>query len=128
CLNLAHRRRGDQVCGCLVMGEAVACAAAAGRRGEDVRVRRSSRLYLRRIFEIGGTRSGAEAHMMPFPLAAWHALAWISELLPKPAITRNQIELMQIDTIASPERPGLAELGISRHSVEEILQQIMSEH
>jgi hypothetical protein len=52
----------------------------------------------------------------------------MSELLPKPAITRNQIELMQIDTIASREGPGLAELGISPHSVEEILQQIMSEH
>jgi hypothetical protein len=35
---------------------------------------------------------------------------------------------MQIDTIASPERPGLAELGISPHTVEEILQQIISEH
>ena len=71
---------------------------------------------------------GMKPILMPFPFVAWHALAWMSELLPKPAITRNQIELMQIDTIASPERPGLAELGISPHTVEEILQQIMSEH
>jgi hypothetical protein len=35
---------------------------------------------------------------------------------------------MQIDTIASPERPRLAELGISPRTVEEILQEIMSEH
>ena len=64
--------------------------------------------------------------LIPFPFAAWYALAWMSELLPKPAITRNQIELMQIDTISSPERPGLAELGISPHAVEEVLQQMVS--
>jgi uncharacterized protein YbjT (DUF2867 family) len=95
-----------------------------------------------KTFECGGPRvytyadflrsvareAGLKPILMPFPFAAWHALAWMSELLPKPAITRNQVELMQIDTIASPEKPGLAELGISPHSVEEILHQIMSEH
>jgi uncharacterized protein YbjT (DUF2867 family) len=95
-----------------------------------------------KTFECGGPRvytyadflrsvareAGLKPILMPFPFVAWHALAWMSELLPKPAITRNQVELMQIDTIASPERPGLAELGISPHTVEEILQQIISEH
>jgi hypothetical protein len=61
---------------------------------------------------------------MPVPFTAWHALARIFEMLPKPAITSNQIELMQIDTVASPAKPGLAELGVSPHAVEEILQQI----
>ena len=70
--------------------------------------------------------AGLKPILIPFPFAAWHALAWMSEMLPKPAITRNQIELMQIDTISSPERPGLAELGISPHAVEEVLQQIVS--
>jgi uncharacterized protein YbjT (DUF2867 family) len=74
-----------------------------------------------KTFECGGPRvytyaeflrsvareAGLRPILMPFPFAGWHALAWISELLPKPAITRNQIELMQIDTIASPERPGM---------------------
>jgi uncharacterized protein YbjT (DUF2867 family) len=95
-----------------------------------------------KTFECGGPRvytyaeflrsvareAGLRPILIPFPFAAWHALAWMSEFLPKPAITRNQIELMQIDTIASPEKPGLAELGISSHTVEEILKQIMSEH
>lgn len=95
-----------------------------------------------KTFECGGPRvytyaellrsvareAGLRPILMPFPFAAWHALAWMSELLPKPAITRNQVELMQIDTIASPESPGLAELGISPRTVEEILQEIMSEH
>jgi uncharacterized protein YbjT (DUF2867 family) len=60
--------------------------------------------------------------LIPIPFAAWHALAWISEMLPSPPVTRNQVELMQVDNVSSPEMPGFGELGISPHSVEEILQ------
>ena len=54
-------------------------------------------------------------------------LAWLAETLPSPPITRNQVELMQIDTVSSPEIPGLRELGISPHSIEEILQTMLSD-
>jgi ferredoxin len=104
-----------------------------GRSGRESRTNsNTSRQLPARVIEADSARAAGrhDQHLigMPFPFGAWHALAWMSELLPKPAITRNQVELMQIDTIASPERPGLAELGISPHAVEEILQQIMSEH
>jgi uncharacterized protein YbjT (DUF2867 family) len=69
---------------------------------------------------------GLKPTLVPFPFAAWHALAWLSELHPRPPITRNQVELMQIDTIASPERPGLLNLGISPQAAEEIIQQMAS--
>ena len=52
-------------------------------------------------------------------------LAGISEMLPNPPITRNQVELMQVDNVCSPEIPGFGQLGISPHSVEEILQQML---
>ena len=96
----------------------------------------------RTTFECGGPRVftyeellRAVAHeaniqliLIPIPFAAWHALAWIAELLPSPPITRNQVELMQIDNVSSPEMPGFGELGILPHSVEEILQEILSKH
>jgi uncharacterized protein YbjT (DUF2867 family) len=63
--------------------------------------------------------------LIPIPFAAWHALTWISEMLPSPPVIRNQVELMQVDNVSSPEMPGFAELGISPHSVEEILQQLL---
>ena len=63
--------------------------------------------------------------LIPLPFAAWHALAWLAEMLPSPPLTRNQVELMQVDNVSSPETPGFADLGISPHSVEEILQQIL---
>jgi NADH dehydrogenase len=46
-------------------------------------------------------------------------------MLPSPPITRNQVELMQVDTVWSSEMPGFEDLGISPRSVEEILQEIL---
>jgi uncharacterized protein YbjT (DUF2867 family) len=69
--------------------------------------------------------AGLKPMLIPIPFAAWHALAWISEMLPSPPVTRNQVELMQVDNVSSPEMPGFRQLGISLHSVEEILQQIL---
>jgi uncharacterized protein YbjT (DUF2867 family) len=66
--------------------------------------------------------------LMPIPFAAWHALAWFAEMLPKPPVTRNQVELMQVDSVASPEMPGFGELGISPLSIEEILPEISWDH
>ena len=51
--------------------------------------------------------------LIPIPFAAWHALAWLAEMLPSPPLTRNQVELMQVDNVPSPEAPGFADPGIS---------------
>jgi NADH dehydrogenase len=92
------------------------------------------------IYELGGPRvysyeellravahqAGLAPRLIPVPFAVWHALAWASELVGSPFLTRNQVELMQIDTVASPDMPGFAELGISPHSVEAMLQKMLS--
>ena len=64
--------------------------------------------------------------LIPVPFAAWHAIAGVAEMFPSPPVTRNQVELMQVDNVISPEMPGFAELAISPRSVEEILQEILS--
>jgi uncharacterized protein YbjT (DUF2867 family) len=93
-----------------------------------------------RMFEFGGPRlysyrdllgavaqqAGLVPRLVPVPFAVWHALAWASEMFPSPLLTRNQVELMQIDTASSPEMPGFVELGISPHSVEAILEKMLS--
>jgi uncharacterized protein YbjT (DUF2867 family) len=63
--------------------------------------------------------------LIPIPFFVWHAVARVSEILPRPALTRNQVELMQIDTLSSPEMPGFVELGISPQPVEAILQTLL---
>jgi uncharacterized protein YbjT (DUF2867 family) len=90
-------------------------------------------------FECGGPRiysyeellrtvareAGLMPRLIPLPFAAWQALASISEVLPSPPVTRNQIDLMQIDNVASRDMPGFAELGISPHAVEQILREML---
>ncbi|QFI68907.1 complex I NDUFA9 subunit family protein [Sinorhizobium alkalisoli] len=66
--------------------------------------------------------AGLRPILLPVPFAAWQVLARALELLPSPPVTRNQVELMQVDNVSSPEMPGFAELGVSPHSVEEILK------
>jgi uncharacterized protein YbjT (DUF2867 family) len=66
--------------------------------------------------------------LIPIPFAAWHALAWFAEMLPSPPVTRSQVELMQVDNVSSPEMPGFGELGISPHSIDEILWEILWDH
>lgn len=63
--------------------------------------------------------------LVPVPFAAWHALAWVAEVLPGAPVTRNQVELMEIDTVASVGVPGFADLGISPRAMEEVLQSIL---
>ena len=69
--------------------------------------------------------AGLKPMLIPIPFVAWDALAWISEMLPSPPVTRNQVELMQVDNVSSSKMPGFGQLGISPHSVEEILQEIL---
>jgi hypothetical protein len=65
--------------------------------------------------------AGVKPKLVPVPFAAWHALAWFAEMLPNPPITRNQVELTQVDNVPAPEMPGFPELGISPCSGEQTL-------
>ena len=69
--------------------------------------------------------AGLRPILIPLPFGAWHALAWAAEMFPNPPVTRNQVELMQVDNVSSPEMPGFGDLGISPHSVEKILQEML---
>jgi NADH dehydrogenase len=66
-------------------------------------------------------RLGLRRALVPVPFAIWQPLALSAEFLPAPPITRNQIELMRIDNVASPSRPGFAALGIAPHGIEAVL-------
>src|SRR5271170_755394 len=84
------------------------------------------------IYELAGPRvysyeelvrtiartAGLRPVLMRTPFAFWGAVAGLAEILPRPPLTRNQVELMQIDTTASDNLPGFRELGISPRSLE----------
>jgi len=71
-----------------------------------------------------GHQAGLAPLLIPIPFVVWHALACVSEILTRPPLA-NQVELMQIDTVSSPEMPGFVELAISPQPVEAILQTLL---
>jgi uncharacterized protein YbjT (DUF2867 family) len=88
------------------------------------------------IYELAGPRvysygellrtiartAGLRPVLVRIPFAFWGAVAGLAEILPHPPLTRNQVELMQIDTTATDNRPGFGQLGISPRSLEEELK------
>jgi uncharacterized protein YbjT (DUF2867 family) len=72
---------------------------------------------LRTIARIAGLRPV----LMRMPFAFWNALAGVAEMLPQAPLTRNQVELMKIDTTASERLPGFRVLGISPRSLDDEL-------
>jgi uncharacterized protein YbjT (DUF2867 family) len=66
--------------------------------------------------------AGLKPRLVPIPFAFWGAAAGLAEILPRAPLTRNQVELMQIDTTASPSRPGFGALGISPRPLEDELK------
>src|SRR5262249_60838041 len=79
----------------------------------------------RQLFEAIAREAGLHPRLMEMPFAVWHAVAWGAALLPSPPITRSQIELMQVDTVQSPTLPGLSELGVCPHSLEDVLRGLL---
>jgi len=91
------------------------------------------------IFECGGPRAytyeeflrsiareaGLKPALLPVPFAVWHGLAHAAELLANPPIARNQVELMQIDSVTSSTLPGLTDLGIGPQSMEAVVQSLV---
>lgn len=100
-------------------------------------LRRSSKPYS--VYELAGPRvysyeellriiariAGLRPTLMRMPFAFWRAVAGFGEMLPNPPLTRNQVELMQIDTTASEKLPGFRSLGISPRSLEDELEAIL---
>jgi NADH dehydrogenase len=59
--------------------------------------------------------------LVPMPLAAWHVLASLAEMLPQAPVTRNQVELMAIDNVVAPDRTGFEAFGMEPRSIEAAL-------
>ena len=91
------------------------------------------------IYELAGPRvysyeellrtiarnAGLRPVLMRMPFAFWDAVAGLAEILPQPPLTRNQVELMKIDTTASENLPGFRALEISPRTLEEELEAML---
>lgn len=89
-----------------------------------------------RLYELGGPRVytysevlrkvadriGTRPALLPVPFAAWQALGFVSEMMPRPPVTRSQVELMAVDNVASAQCPGFASLAIAPRPIDSLWQ------
>jgi uncharacterized protein YbjT (DUF2867 family) len=87
------------------------------------------------MYELGGPRIyrypelvqtlakqlGTRPALIPAPFWVWKIAALVAEGLPRAPLTRNQVELMQIDNVASLELPGFTDLGIAPTGIQAIV-------
>lgn len=76
----------------------------------------------RDFLQLIGRHVGRRPLLLPVPLAVWNGLASVAKLLPSPPLTDAQVFLMSRDNVASPELPGLKELGVTPTSIETVLK------
>ena len=93
-----------------------------------------------RIYELAGPRiytyralltelaasAGGRPLLVPMRIQLWHAIGYLGELLPSPPLTRNQVELMEIDSVAAPDLPGFEALQVQPHAIEDILPKMLN--
>src|SRR5262249_7001287 len=77
------------------------------------------------LLRVIAAGTGARPWLVPLPFSVWHAIGGVSEALPRPPITRNQVELMELDNIPAPDAPNFAALQISPQAIEDILPQML---
>ena len=71
-------------------------------------------------------RLGRRRILFSVPFPVWHLLARIAETLPGSALSRSQVDLMEVDTVASAGMPGFAAFGIAPQPIEHVLEQILA--
>lgn len=88
-----------------------------------------------RVFELGGAgvysyRAIVEAVLahhrrrrllLPVPFPAWRLLATLASALPAPPLTRDQVALMEADSIVGAEVGTFADLGITPRALDDVL-------
>jgi NADH dehydrogenase len=79
----------------------------------------------RSLLEVIARSLDKKPLLVPVPFGLWRMLALIAEIFPQPAITRNQVELMQMNNEVSLDAPGFADLQISPRSLEDVLPTMM---
>ena len=77
------------------------------------------------LLRVIAAATGSRPFLIPVAFRLWHAIGFVSEILPRPPVTRNQVELMEQDNVPEPDAPGFESLHIIPRPIENILAQIL---
>jgi NADH dehydrogenase len=80
------------------------------------------------LLRLLAERTGLRPIFLRIPYPLWFGVVAIAEFSPKPPVTRNQLELMQRDTVVSPAMRGFEALGIRPTSIADFLDDILADN
>jgi NADH dehydrogenase len=104
------------------VAEAVAHALADAHTAFGAYELAGPKIYTyRELVELTLRMTDRHRRLLPVPVPLLKLGAFFAEFLPVPPITRDQVDLMTRDNIATPGRPGLAELKVVPRAAEAIL-------
>ncbi|MBU6502956.1 MAG: complex I NDUFA9 subunit family protein [Burkholderiales bacterium] len=99
----------------------VACLQERSRIGQTYEACGPQVLTLRELVQLAGRLGGRERPVLPLPMALARLQALLMEWGPgEPLISRDNLDSMKVDNVASGQVPGLQALGISPSSVSAI--------
>jgi uncharacterized protein YbjT (DUF2867 family) len=108
-----------------VAAAVAACLDDAAAAGMTYEVGGPSTYTFRHLMEIVRRETQRKVMLVPLPFLVAHIQALFLQLLPKPLLTPDQVRLMQIDNVVSPDSPGLKELGINPTTIEVVVPQYL---
>jgi NADH dehydrogenase len=104
------------------VGQAIAAMIARdGTSGQTFELGGPHVYTFKELMELMLKEIGRRRLLLPVPFALAGFGAWFAELLPKPPLTRDQVELLRGDNVVSGHALGLDALGIAPTSCEVIL-------
>jgi uncharacterized protein YbjT (DUF2867 family) len=108
----------------------VAAAVAAAldlRHAESIECTGPTIYTLRRLVELAGRWSGHPRPVWALPPALGRLQAAFMEMLPgRPALSRDNLDSMQVANVASGRHPTLARLGITPRALESVMPPVLA--
>ena len=80
----------------------------------------------RELMELLLAEIGRRRLLVPLPFGLAGIAAFFMEFMPKPMLTRDQVKLLQRDTVVTRGAPGLADLGVTPTALELMLPAYLS--
>jgi len=108
--------------------EAILRAAAPELAGKTFELAGPTVYSLRQIIEMAMKYSGRKRWLVPMPLSWAKIHAVFLQLLPKPALTPDQVRLLAVDNLPAPGALGLADLGVTPTAAEIVLPTYLSRY
>lgn len=104
-----------------VAGAIVKCIEDAACAGKTYELGGPAVYSFKQIMEMISRETGRKRLLVPFPYIIASLQAGFLQLLPKPLLTTDQVELLKLDNVVSGTLPTLADLGIDATGAEGII-------